>query len=43
LTGLTFDADPAATQLVLDLGLERYGQLTKAVDIHFDNVVLRLL
>jgi hypothetical protein len=38
-----FSADPNAKELQLQLGLSRYGNYTDAVDVRYDNVVIRLL
>jgi hypothetical protein len=38
-----FSADPNAQELQLQLGLSRYGNYTNAVDVRYDNVVIRLL
>ena len=42
-TGLSFSSDPSAELLELQLGMSRYGDDTNAVDVRYDNVVIRLL
>jgi hypothetical protein len=42
-TGLSFTSDPSAELLELELGMSRYGNDTNAVDVRYDNVVIRLL
>jgi hypothetical protein len=42
-TGLSFDSDPGADTLSIQIGLSRYGSFTPAVNVHYDNVVVRLL
>lgn len=42
-TDLSFTSDPSATLLELELGMSRYGDYTNAVDVRYDNVVIRLL
>jgi hypothetical protein len=40
-TGISFESDPGASDLRLQLGLSQYGAYTPAFDIHYDNVVVR--
>jgi hypothetical protein len=42
-TGLSFDSDPGSDRLSTQIGLSRYGSFTPAVNVHYDNVVVRLL
>jgi hypothetical protein len=39
--GIDFAADPMAADLRLQLGLSQYGTFTPAVEINYDNVVIR--
>jgi hypothetical protein len=40
LSPLSFDTDPEAKSLQLQVGIVRGGSVTPAMDVHFDNVVV---